>query len=130
MAAWGPIRRARVRRTVVSVARPSLSVSCVVRGDAVWLCVEGDLSIDGVAALNSAFRDAEREQPDMVGLEISQVPFIDSSVLHAFASAARRARRRGGRFVLAHPSDPVRRVFALTAFDQALEVIDPVASTE
>ena len=100
-----------------------LRITPAVTGDAVWLRITGDLDIDTAGALSMALGDAERENPLIVGLELSRVEFADVTALRIFVAAARRARLKGRRFVLAYPSRAVSRMLAITSLDRALDVL-------
>ena len=100
-----------------------LRITPTVTGDAVWLQVAGDLDLGTASDLSMALSDAERENPKIVGLELSRVEFADATALRIFVAAARRARLKRRRFVLAHPSGAVRRMLALTSLDRTLDVV-------
>lgn len=94
-----------------------------VTGDAVWLQITGDLDLGTARDLSFALGDAERDNPGIVGLELSGVEFADVTALRIFVAAARRARLKGRRFVLAHPSQAVCRMLAITSLDRTLDVL-------
>lgn len=101
---------------------PRLKITSAVRGDAVWLRLAGDLDLGTTGELAEALSEADRTNPQIVGLELSRVEFADATALRVFVAAARRARLHGRRFVLASPSPILRRMLSLTAVDRGIEV--------
>jgi len=59
-------------------------------------------------------------------IDLSQTSFIDSMGLAALVSGLKAARQRGGQFVVAAPSEPVRVILDLTAMDRAFDITDTV----
>ncbi len=55
-------------------------------------------------------------------IDLSQTSFIDSMGLAALVSGLKAARQRGGKFVVAAPSEPVRVILDLTAMDRAFDI--------
>ncbi len=64
-----------------------------------------------------------------IALDLSGTIFIDSTGLAELVRAMKNARSNGGDLVLVEPSEPVRVILELTAFDKAFNVEDgePVA---
>ena len=75
------------------------------------------------AELSTALCEAERTNPRVVVLDLSEVEFADATALRVFVSATRRAHLRDRRFVLASPSAALQRMLSLTALDRNLEVV-------
>ncbi|HJT99254.1 MAG TPA: STAS domain-containing protein [Rhodanobacteraceae bacterium] len=68
------------------------------------------------------------EQHPAVGVELSQVSYIDSSGIAALVEGFQNARARGSRFALVAISDAVRAVLELARLDRVfLIVADPGA---
>jgi anti-anti-sigma factor len=85
----------------------------------------GDLDLATVDTLDSALRQAENSH-ELVVLDLRQVPFMDSSGLHALIAADLRMRERDGRLVVVQGGDQIRRLLGLTGADTQLEVVyDP-----
>lgn len=94
----------------------------------VLLVPRGDVDLATVGTLEEALRHAEQAH-DLVVLDLREVPFMDSSGLHALISADLRMRERGGRLVVVQGGDQVRRLLGLTGADKQLELIDDPAET-
>ena len=59
-------------------------------------------------------------------LDLSQVEFLDSSVLAVFVGAHKRVRRTNGSIQLASPPQKVRHILEVTGLDDILPVVDTV----
>lgn len=95
-------------------------------GDGALVAPRGDLDLATVGALDGALRRAE-ESYELVVLDLRQVPFMDSSGLHALIAADLRMRERGGRLVIVQGGDQIRRLLGLTGADKQLEVVEDPA---
>jgi anti-sigma B factor antagonist len=61
-----------------------------------------------------------------VHLDVTAVPFLDSSGLHVLDRLRRDRDQRGGRVILHGARPPVLRVFAVTGLDELFELDGPV----
>jgi anti-sigma B factor antagonist len=92
-------------------------------GGAVRVVVEGELAGSSAYALDAALRKLEASrQPAWLVLDLSALGFIDSAGLARLLAAHRRAKREGRRLIVVEGTGAVRRLIALTALDQQLEV--------
>jgi anti-sigma B factor antagonist len=92
--------------------------------DGLHVDVAGDLDRSNAWALTAAVIRSDRAQVSSVIVDIGGVVFIDAGGLRAITDAARRARRRGVDFALAHPNDNVSRLLRLTGLDSSLKVLN------
>jgi anti-sigma B factor antagonist len=86
------------------------------------LQVSGDLDIAVSVALGAeldALLDLGHER---VGIDLSQVAFMDSSALGALVHAHERARELGQRLELLQPSAPCAKVFSITGLDRVFDI--------
>jgi anti-anti-sigma factor len=83
--------------------------------------VVGDLDLSTVAELRDFVgRLLQRDQT--IVLDLTGVPFMDSTGLGAIVALFNRARRDNGWLVLRHPRPEVSRVLELTAVDTLIPV--------
>ncbi len=94
-------------------------------GAGTWVVsVGGDLDIAAVPDVHRAVLEAERDGPDRLALDLSDVVHLDSSGLRVLLDAAGRARRGGRRLiVVAPPGGPVGRLLELTLLADHLDVV-------
>ncbi len=62
--------------------------------------------------------------PSVLSFDVSGVDFIDSSALASLVGLSKWADGAGVTFSIRNPSDPVRVILELTAFDRILTVVD------
>jgi anti-sigma B factor antagonist len=104
-------------------AEGTFAISRREAGEGTLLAPRGDLDLATVETLDTALRGAE-ESHELVVLDLRDVPFMDSSGLHALIAADLRMRERGGRLVVVQGGDQIRRLLALTGADKQLEVVE------
>nr|WP_202451741.1 STAS domain-containing protein [Streptomyces sp. SID4948] len=107
-------------------------ITVLADGDAVVVRVTDEIDADSAPLLSRTLEQAVLRSPGRTVVDLSAVPFADSSILHVLLTAQRRHTDAGGRLIVAGPfSDIVRRLFEVTGtaelftmadtFDQALE---------
>jgi anti-sigma B factor antagonist len=97
---------------------------------AVLIRLSGEVDLSWSQQVRNAVL-AALESNSVVGVELSQVSYIDSSGIAALVEGFQRARARGSRFALVSVSDAVRAVLELARLDRVfLIVADPAAMRE
>jgi anti-anti-sigma factor len=76
------------------------------------LAGELDLAVSG--RLRELVDEATAERPALVVADLTEVGFMDSSILREMLRAHREIEEAGGRFVVAAPQATVRRLLELT----------------
>ena len=89
------------------------------------LYASGELDIASGPVLEHAVLRALVGQGGEFHLDLGGLTFMDSSGAKALLSAQNRVESLGRRLVIVSPSGPVRRVLALMALDQVLDVRSP-----
>jgi anti-sigma B factor antagonist len=90
--------------------------------DAICVVVKGELAGPSAYTLDTELRKVEVLQPRWMVLDLSALSFIDSAGLARLLAAHRRAKRDRRRFAVVEGTGAVRRLIALTALDQQLEL--------
>jgi len=107
-----------------AIAMPVFACSWTQRGrDAAWVQVAGELDLATVPQLHEAL-SAAQSHARLVVLDLRGLVFLDSSGVHAIASASRQARRLGRRLVLLRGPSKVDRLFTLTGSRGAEEIAE------
>ena len=102
------------------------SVTVTKDEDKATVCLIGELDLSGIDRANQAIEQAEDPPVGLMILDLSQLDFIDSTGLEVILRAARRAHDHGGRLIIQRPSRYVRRLLAITAIDQSLDIVEDV----
>ena len=83
--------------------------------------VSGDFDASGCGR----FRDAsEREDAQLVVVDLRQATFLDSSALSELIRLQRRTEDRGSRLAILRPGGKADRIFKLTGIDSHLPLYD------
>ncbi|MBC9734740.1 STAS domain-containing protein [Nocardioides marmotae] len=80
----------------------------------------GEVDLATVGGFRSVLNDLMVEGHVDVVVDLTDVPFVDSSALGALVAAHRRARGLGGGLSLAGIQPPVARILELTGLDRVL----------
>jgi anti-sigma B factor antagonist len=106
---------------------PFLAVHIEQTAQASIVRVSGELDLATAPQLRDALAGLSRP-PALVILDLEHLTFADSTGLREMLVEHRRAARGGYDFVIAAASEPVRRLFQLTALDMTLNLVDDIAS--
>lgn len=96
--------------------------------DSMLVGLEGRLDIEGAQSIADQFTFATATKAQRVVVDLSNVDFIASIGIRTLFSAARAQSQRGGRVVLAAPTDMVRKVLVTAGVDQVIPLFDSVES--
>jgi anti-sigma B factor antagonist len=95
------------------------------RERAAELELRGDLDLADVVGLDRALTAALTDGPtDTLLVDMTEVTFIDSSVLHWIIRSDRRTREGRARLTVVVAPGRVRDVFAITGLEQRLAIVD------
>ena len=109
-----------------SPAWQPFSVTVSTDGDRSTVALRGELDLSGVDRARQAIEQAEAGEAQLLVLDLSELDFIDSTGLEVMLRAARRAQEEGRRLIVQRPSRYVRRLLAMTAIDQSLDIVEDV----
>jgi len=94
-------------------------------GDAIVLCIEGNIDLSNVSYFIERLYEASANGDRKILLDLTEVEFIDSTVVNALYGAAPRIRQYGGDLAIVITDSPAARVLELAGVD----VIYRVAKT-
>ena len=88
------------------------------------IAVDGEIDLSSLeevqAHVDAAFADGE----SLLVIDLGQVPFLDSAVLHTLERALRRARRAGGDMAVACPDPSICRMLEVFGLSRDMAVRD------
>ncbi len=90
---------------------------------AVVVRLRGELDLYNAEDIRSALADAAARKPPRIVVDLSEVEFVDSTVLGVLIETRSRAGRG---FVLAAPQHETRRTLQISGLDRHLTVCDTV----
>jgi len=88
------------------------------------VCLHGPLTIENVKLFQSAIR--REEKADTVILDLTEVPYIDSSGLGSLVGAYISRQKMGRRVALAGVNDRIFNLFEVTRTDSLFLIFDTV----
>jgi anti-sigma B factor antagonist len=110
----------------VEPARAELSIEARAMGDRTVLTVRGELDLYTAPALRDRVLAAAAEGQRRLVIDLSGVPFMDSSGLGVIVACLKRLRESGGDLALVTaPGSPPSKLLSLTGLDRAI----PTSST-
>jgi anti-sigma B factor antagonist len=93
---------------------------------AIRIALRGELDLAHAYTFDEELRRVEESRPSCVVLDLRELSFLDSCGLARLLAARRRARRLGHRLVLVRGPKAIQRLFALSAVDEAFEMVNDV----
>ena len=90
--------------------------------DVVAVTLSGELDAYDAPALRASFHEVVESSPTVIVLDLTDVSFLDSTVLGTIVGLLRRVREAGGELRTVLPETTARRIFEITALDKALDV--------
>jgi anti-sigma B factor antagonist len=94
-------------------------------GDFVLVRVSGEVDLSWSQSIRKTILDA-LAKARAVGVELSQVSYIDSSGIAALVEGFQNARGKGQKFALIAASQPVRGVLELARLDRVFPMVESV----
>lgn len=97
-------------------------VASEIRDGYVLVRLRGEVDLSWSQVVRRAVLDA-LDQGAAVGIDLSEVSYIDSSGIAALVEGFQRSRTRGSRFALVAVSDSVRAVLELARLDRVFVLV-------
>jgi anti-sigma B factor antagonist len=107
-------------------ASMQLAISSEQQGEIAILAVAGEIDLWTAEEFRQSLRRTQATNERVV-VDLSDVPFVDSSGLGVLVGGLKRARDVDGSLHLVVTSPAVRRVFTLTNLDQVIPLHESVA---
>lgn len=86
--------------------------------DAIIVDLAGEVDLHHSPALHAALVDLANERPKRLIINLSEVPYIDSSGIGTFVEVFRRISANKGKMIFFGLSSRVRSVFEITKLDK------------
>jgi anti-sigma B factor antagonist len=92
--------------------------------DTVCVVLSGELDFSRAYTFDEEMRRLESTKPGSIVLDLRTLNFLDSAGLGRVLALQRRAKRDGRRFVVVRGCRAIERLFALSALDVRLEMVN------
>lgn len=93
-------------------------------GESTIVSLVGDVDLHHSPALHAALVEVAGERPRRLVLDLTEVPYIDSSGVGTFVEVFRRVTAYKGRMIFFGLSSRVRSVFEITKLDKFFTICD------
>jgi anti-sigma B factor antagonist len=94
------------------------------RGDGTVVVLRGDVDLHHSPALHARLVELAGQRPKRLMLDLSEVPYMDSSGVGTLVEVFRRVTAYNGKLVLFGLSSRVRSVFEITRLDRFFTICD------
>jgi anti-sigma B factor antagonist len=92
-------------------------------GPATILRPMGEIDLSRAPALRHRLSEVQRGRPGRLIIDLSHVPYMDSSGVATLVEAMQVARRAGGRLVLCALQERVRSIFEIARLDMIFTIV-------
>ena len=92
--------------------------------DGVLMRPTGEIDLSCAATLRQHLSKVQKGTPDRLIIDLSQVPYMDSSGVATLVEAMQVARRSESKLVLCALQDKVRSIFEIARLDMVFTIVD------
>lgn len=112
----------RARGSPISVSSPTTADEHTV------IKLTGEVDLGNAPQIGRELRSALSGEPATLVVDLSEMTFMDSTLLGLLVQTRQRAIARGSRVLLVRPQQTIRRVFQLTGLDKRFEWLESADS--
>jgi len=84
----------------------------------------GEIDLSRAPSLRHHLSTALDERPDRLIIDLSEVPYMDSSGVATFVEAMQLARKNGAKLILCGLQDRVRSIFEIARLDTVFTILN------
>jgi len=95
-------------------------------GEVTVIVLSGEIDVKSTPHLKELLQGLIDEGKNQLLVDLTAVPFIDSTGLGIFVNAFKRTQQAGGTIKFANPKEELRKVFSLTQTDKVFSIFDSV----
>jgi anti-sigma B factor antagonist len=94
------------------------------RGDAMILSPQGEIDLSCAPALRTHLSEALRDHPPKLIIDLTDVPYMDSSGVATFVEAMQLARSGSSKLILCNMQERVRSIFEIARLDMVFKIVE------
>lgn len=102
--------------------RDSIEVTTEQRGDALVVTPTGDIDLHRSPAFRERLKEVASSKPARLIVDLSRVPYMDSSGVATLVEAMQISRRQSTELVLCGLQDKVRSIFEIARLDMVFKI--------
>lgn len=103
---------------------PEIEVNLERRDDAIIVTPVGDIDLSRSPSLRHQITRAQSDRPERLVIDLTQVPYMDSSGVATLVEAMQVSRRSGGKLVLCGLQEKVRSIFEIARLDTVFVIVE------
>lgn len=107
---------------MANLGNAGLTIRTESRGDAVLVQPAGDVDLTASPVLRQALKQVLQAKPARLIVDLSSVPYMDSSGVATLVEAMQIARKNGTRMMLCALQDKVRSIFEIARLDTVFTI--------
>ncbi len=92
--------------------------------DGVLVRPVGEIDLSCASMLRQRLSEVQDGKPARLIIDLSEVPYMDSSGVATLVEAMQIARRTGGKLILCGLQDKVRSIFEIARLDMVFVIVD------
>ena len=97
------------------------------QGDAIILCVEGDIDFSTLSELKEKFESALTGAAKKIILNLAKVSYLDSAGLASLVEAMQKSAAVSKSFLIAEPTKKAKELFEVTKLKKLFKIFDTEA---
>jgi anti-sigma B factor antagonist len=119
-----------VEGRIIMADTDQITVNTTALADGILVRPTGDIDLSCSPALRQHLAAAQLDKPRRLVIDLSEVPYMDSSGIATLLEAMQIARRNGTRLVLCGLREKVRSIIEITRLDSVFTIAaDPSAAS-
>lgn len=92
--------------------------------DGVVIRPKGDIDLSRAPSLRQQISEVQKGNPGRLVIDLSDVPYMDSSGVATLVEAMQVARRRNQKLVLCCPQEKVKAIFEIARLDMVFKIVN------
>jgi anti-sigma B factor antagonist len=91
--------------------------------DGVVIRPQGDIDLSRAPSLRQQISEVQKVNPGRLIIDLSEVPYMDSSGVATLVEAMQVARRRNQKLILCSPQEKVKAIFEIARLDMVFKIV-------
>ena len=105
-----------------------ISITTVREGDATVVSPSGDIDLGRSPTLRTYLKEAQRDRPKRLIVDLGQVEYMDSSGVATLIEALQISLKQDTSMVLCNIQDKVRSIFEIARLDSVFKIVPDLKS--
>ncbi len=103
-----------------------LNLNVEVNGTTTIVIPTGDIDLSCAASLRSRLGEIQAQMPERLVVDLTNVPYMDSSGVATLVEGMQVARRNNSKLVLCNLQERVRSIFEIARLDMVFTIVNDI----